>query len=358
MNKLKYYKNLDALRAFAVFAVICCHYFVKNRIGSETLLVKIAAIGNSGVSLFFVLSGFVITRILIQTSNLDNYFKSFYMRRTLRIFPLYYFSLVLYYLIPSLLDGNLFFEISSKQLAYVFYLQNFARTFNWGAVGPEHFWSLSVEEHFYLLWPAIVYFCLKINNKTLLNWSFIIIILVHLLRFFMSYKGYEINVFTFTRLDQLVLGGLLAVYELKAGLLKRDNLYKYIGLIVIGALGILMLELFGSIIIKEVFKHTFFGILYLGVILYVISIKDDSIISQLLQNKFIQFLGKISYGIYVWHMLSIILIDYYFQTDIYIGFILVVLLTIVISWISFNLIELPFLKLKSKFEYNKSIKVS
>lgn len=355
MNNLKYYKNLDALRAFAVFAVICCHYFVKNRIGAETLLVKIAALGNSGVSLFFVLSGFVITRILIQTSNQDNYFKSFYMRRTLRIFPLYYFSLALYYVIPPLIDKNLNFELSFNQLIYVFYFQNFSRTFNWGAVGPEHFWSLSVEEHFYLLWPALVYFCLKINTKILLNLSLIIIILVHFLRFYMFNKGYEINVYTFTRLDQLVLGGLLAVYELK-GLLKMNNQIRCLCLVLIGVLGLLILELYGSNIIKEVFKHTFFGLLYLGVILYVISIKDDTFVSQLLQNRFIQFLGKISYGIYIWHMLSISFIDY-FQTDIFFGFILVVSITIIISWISFNLIELPFLKLKSKFEYNTPTQV-
>ena len=349
-NKLKYFKNLDALRAFAAIAVIFAHFFDQNKVAKDTALFKLFALGNSGVSLFFVLSGFVITRILIQTVNSDNYFKSFYLRRTLRIFPLYYFALACYYFIPPLIDGSNHFELNSKQLYYVFYLQNFARTFNWDSLGPAHFWSLAVEEHFYFLWPAIVFFCLKLNLKTLINVSFFIIVLAHLLRVVMSYNGYEINVFTFTRIDQLVFGGLIAVYE-KKGFLIEENKQKFIALIVIGFLGIVTIELQNSVLLKEVFKHTFFGLLYGGLIMYVVISEKSVFVNQLLQNKLIQYLGKISYGIYVWHVLAISIVNTYFSLNIYFGFILTLFITILISWGSFQIIESPFLKLKSKFNY-------
>lgn len=349
-NKLKYFKNLDALRAFAAIAVIFAHFFDQNKVAKDTALFKLFALGNSGVSLFFVLSGFVITRILIQTVNSDNYFKSFYLRRTLRIFPLYYFALACYYFIPQLIDGSNHFELNSKQLYYVFYLQNFARTFNWDSVGPAHFWSLAVEEHFYFLWPAIIFLCLKLNFKTLINVSFFIIVLAHLLRVVMSYNGYEINVFTFTRIDQLVFGGLIAVYE-KKGFLIEENKQKFIALIVIGFLGIVTIELQNSVLLKEVFKHTFFGLLYGGLIMYVVISEKSVFVNQLLQNKLIQYLGKISYGIYVWHVLAISIVNTYFSLNIYFGFILTLFITILISWGSFQIIESPFLKLKSKFNY-------
>ncbi len=101
-SKIKYYYNLDGLRALAAFGVVIAHFFTPSNLGNHAFLLKITALGNTGVSLFFVLSGFVITRILLQSVESSSYFKTFYIRRTLRIFPLYYFALACYYVLPVL----------------------------------------------------------------------------------------------------------------------------------------------------------------------------------------------------------------------------------------------------------------
>ncbi|MFT3750077.1 MAG: acyltransferase [Agriterribacter sp.] len=105
---LNYIKDLDGLRAIAAFMVIFAHFFSSSIFQDYPIISKIAGLGNSGVSLFFVLSGFVITRILLASINSKTYFKSFYIRRVLRIFPLYYFALLCYYYFPYLaLNFNL-----------------------------------------------------------------------------------------------------------------------------------------------------------------------------------------------------------------------------------------------------------
>jgi peptidoglycan/LPS O-acetylase OafA/YrhL len=353
MKKLKYYKNLDSLRAFAAIGVIIAHYFDQNRIDESSIFFKICQLGNTGVSLFFVLSGFVITRILINSVNSQTYFSSFYIRRTLRIFPLYYFALMSYYLFPFLTShSNVLFDFTKEKFYYFVYLQNFARTFNWASSGPQHFWSLAVEEHFYLIWPAIIFFTIKRNESTLLYISIILFIFTHVVRFLMSNNNLEINVFTFSRLDQLILGSLIAIIELKGGISEKFNKY-YFYLCMIGILGITILEIQNKHIIKDVFKHTFFGFLYAGLIMFVIANSHSNILNKFLQNLFLQYLGKISYGIYVWHMIAIYIVEYYFNLGIILGFVVTLLATILISFLSFNIVETPFLKLKSKFEYSK-----
>ena len=267
MGKLRYFKNLDALRAFAAIAVIVAHYFDASRMGEGSRIAKISLLGNSGVSLFFVLSGFVITRILINSTQSSGYFSSFYIRRTLRIFPLYYFSLLCYWYLPGLINKTTaMHSFSAADFYFVFYLQNFARTFNWIQTGPGHFWSLAVEEHFYLIWPAVVYFALK-KNLQLLTWlSIAIIIIIHLVRVLMFKDGYNINFFTFTRLDQLVMGGLIAIIERK-GYLDEKFRRQYFALFIAGLFGVAFIEFQNDPLIKEVLKHKAFGFLFAGMIM-------------------------------------------------------------------------------------------
>src|SRR5690606_12464139 len=103
--KLDYFKSLNGLRTIAASMVIVAHFFTPENSFKSALFYKIAKFGNSGVSLFFVLSGFVITRILLNSVNSNRYFKAFYIRRTIRIFPLYYLALICYYYLPHLLSS-------------------------------------------------------------------------------------------------------------------------------------------------------------------------------------------------------------------------------------------------------------
>lgn len=349
-TKIKYYHNIDGLRTIAAFGVIVAHFFNSSNVNGNQVLLKIAGLGNSGVSLFFVLSGFVITRILFNTIKSENYFKAFYMRRTLRIFPLYYFALICYYFLPPLL-GSFNPPPFSEQYPYWFYLQNFARTFGWSSSGPGHFWSLAVEEHFYLLWPALVFFFYDKKLKRIINISIILFILPFILRYYMLSKGMEINVFTFTRLDQLVLGGALAIVEVK-GLLVKKNYKYFLALFFIGAIFI-GLTSFMNYFNLNLFKHYAFGICYFGLIGFCAIASNKMFLNRILLMNAMQYLGKISYGIYVWHILAIDLVKDYLGTKIvFFDFFLVVLITIVISMLSYGFIEKPFLNLKKYYKYN------
>ena len=281
-SKLKYYYNLDGLRALAAFGVIVAHFFSSEILKDQPVLLKIANLGNSGVSLFFVLSGFVITRILINSLDSSNYFKAFYFRRTLRIFPLYYFALVCYYILPFLFLGRPDIPDFSSQLPFWVYLQNFARTFHWKYSGPGHYWSLAVEEHFYLIWPTVVYFLYRKNKKLLFRFSIFLYFLTLVIRYIMLKDGYEIDVFTFTRMDQLVLGCILALMEYR-GLLTKKSL-NFFGVCTITGLVLVAYVSSLDYFYLNLIKHNAFGLLYFGLIGFVIVSAHTMIFNRFLKK--------------------------------------------------------------------------
>ena len=348
MSKLKYFKNLDGLRAIAALAVMVAHFFDVDRLPNAPLLVKLAQMGNSGVSLFFVLSGFVITRILLNTVKEEKYFVNFYGRRTLRIFPLYYFSLLCYNYVPSLLQIAPAGAISRQWYHYL-YLQNFARTFGWNFQGPGHFWSLAVEEHFYLMWPALVLLAYTVNKNRLLFISVLIMIFSLVLRYIMLNHDYEIDVFTFTRIDQLALGCILAILEYK-GILAKINPKLFFAALVLGVLFVGYSSTFGYFYLN-LFKHNAYGLLYFGLIGYCITTQSNLFFNKFLTSAPMQYLGKISYGLYIWHVLAILLLEHYLRSfGMLIDFSIMVILTIVLSSVSFYLLESKFLALKKYFK--------
>jgi len=155
---------LDGLRALAVFVVVE-HNISLVTGGQGAILHQLESMlhrGWMGVQLFFVLSGFLITRILLETRDSPHYFSSFYSRRALRIFPLYYATLIFLFLLlpalgqtPALLAEDM---PLSRQIWLWTYLSNWTgpRGFGGGSAPVFHFWSLAVEEQFYLLFPAIL----------------------------------------------------------------------------------------------------------------------------------------------------------------------------------------------------------
>jgi len=122
---------------------------------------KLIYVGSLGVDLFFVLSGFLITRILLQSIGTSGYFSRFYYRRSLRIFPLYFLSLAVFLLaIPMLNSGDSTFSEAMNKQAYLWtYTTNLKMSWDneWGFGYLDHFWSLAVEEQFYLAWPLVIF---------------------------------------------------------------------------------------------------------------------------------------------------------------------------------------------------------
>lgn len=347
---MTYFKNLDGVRAIAALMVMIYHFcnglMTTSQRGEWWL--KGVVFGQTGVTLFFVLSGFLITRILLSSKSKDGYFSNFFARRTLRIFPLYYGYLALhYFVVPLFIPSEP--VLGSQQWPYWLYLQNFAMTYNWDALGPWHFWSLAIEEHFYLFWPFAVYF---LSEKGLFRFIIGIIIFSIGLRAFMNHEGYEVFYLTFTRFDSLAIGSLLALMELRT-LFTPKYSKTYLSL---GALATFLM--IGGWIVFDLYKYApfieskylFTSLAYFFGIAYVLSLKVDANVNNFLSGRFLIFSGKISYGLYVYHPLAFGLATYYLKGSSW-GVIL--FLSFVFSYgmafLSFYLFENQLLQLKKYF---------
>lgn len=350
--QLKYYKNLDGIRALAALMVMFFHFFRDIVPNSRTigLLSEISSFGQTGVTLFFVLSGFLITRILIKTKKTNGYFMNFYVRRTLRIFPLYYLFLIIWYFIAPLF---LVMETGpiDQQAFYFTYLQGFARTFDWNSVGPHHFWSLAVEEHFYLFWPLVVFWS---SNKNLKYVVWGIVVFAIILRMFMLDEGYSVFLFTFTRFDSLAIGALLALMELK-NYFRPENSSKFLILFCSMVFATLMVYVLfsgsGSDIIQNS-RYLLLSFTYFAGIGFILSIKENNVINQLLRTKFLNYTGKISYGLYVYHPLVFLFCSQFILTEnIFLDFTIRFAISYVVSAISYHYFESAFLRLKRFFDY-------
>lgn len=204
--------ELDGLRGLAILLVLATHT------ARFTEWTSAARIGWIGVDLFFVLSGFLITGILLESREHPHYFRNFYLRRALRIAPLYYAVIVFVFFIGPLLPEALQlaeyrFDPSVYRLPYyLFYLQNLL-LHDLGPFPLAVTWSLAIEEHFYLLWPLAVRWC---PRRRLPHFLAAILIGSPLFRWMAvhQYSATPFFIFTFTlcRLDGLAWGALLAVW--------------------------------------------------------------------------------------------------------------------------------------------------
>jgi len=355
LRKLNYYQNLDGVRAIAALMVVVFHFFRDLTPDTQFLsIVKdISYFGQTGVTLFFVLSGFLITRILIYTKETEGFFKNFYLRRTLRIFPLYYLFLLIWFFIAPLIitmEPTTF----SQQFYYYSYLQNFARTFDWDVAGPTHFWSLSVEEHFYLFWPFMVFF---LSKKNMFRSIFIIILFSIVLRAIMIDSDYSVFIFTFTRFDSLAIGSLLALLELRK-FFRPENSRKFLVLlggsvISIGLLYAFLSEEFGDY--RQNIRYLLFSLIYFATIGFLLCIKNGHVINRFLKTGFLNYTGKISYGLYVYHPLVFLICAEHFETDfLALNFIIGLILSYLIAGLSYHFFESRFLSLKKYFDYKKT----
>ena len=152
------------MRGLAIALVLAYHFVAFSEPASlvERALVQVCDFGAAGVDLFFLLSGFLITGILVETRGRSHFFRNFYTRRVLRIFPLYYGVLVAVFLIapriPGLHSAQLDKMRQSQAWAWLYAMNIYLSTHgSWSHAYLDHFWSLSIEEHFYFFWPVVVW---------------------------------------------------------------------------------------------------------------------------------------------------------------------------------------------------------
>lgn len=348
--KLTYYKSLDGVRAIAALMVMFSHFFAQY-FSLHPGWAKITVLAQSGVTLFFVLSGFLITRILLVAKTKPGYFKNFYIKRTLRIFPLYYFFLVVFYFLLPLITHSQATPFK-EQVYYWTYLQNFAMTFNWPAVGPEYYWSLAVEEHFYLFWPLVV---LLLSLKNLRRVSIFICLFAIGLRYIMINKDFDVYYFTFTRFDSLAIGALLATLETGNILVSKSRRY-FTGILIITLPLMVLLSKFsgegaGTI---QVIKYSIFSLAFMAIIALLIDYSPRAIANRILSSPFFSYSGKISYGLYVWHPTTFLLCTTYMQLPVAVMFFISFGMAYLFASLSYYLLEKRFLDWKQRFNESKA----
>jgi peptidoglycan/LPS O-acetylase OafA/YrhL len=207
-------KEIDGLRAIAILLVIAWHYIgVPSGPGSR--LWNVFYLGHFGVDLFFVLSGFLIGSILINARRADNYFKSFYGRRALRIWPLYYLMCAAAFIGAVVRPHSALFNGSLPDWTYLLSVQNFAMAHyqSYGSFWLGGTWSLAIEEQFYLIFPLIVRFV----APRYLPWILIaVIVLCPIARLADSFTSdeYGYYVLPFFRADVLSIGALIAWWRI------------------------------------------------------------------------------------------------------------------------------------------------
>jgi peptidoglycan/LPS O-acetylase OafA/YrhL len=221
-------------------------------------------------------------------------------------------------------------------------------TFNWPNNGPSHFWSLAVEEHFYLFWPFVVYF---FNERKIFFSGIILIIISFLFRYYLTKINYETFYFTLTRMDDLVLGTYLAILEKRDFLnlkIKKIFSYSFIFLLSLN-LFIWLFSDFVSHFWLQIFKYPMFSSLHFTLIGLLLC-NPKSKISKLFNFGWLRFSGKISYGLYVYHPLVFMLSEKYIHVNnVFIEFAYLLLMTVAVSIFSFYVFENQFLKLKKYF---------
>lgn len=360
-NVRVHYPALDVLRGLAICFVVFYHNF-----GFLTFF----KFGWMGVDLFFVLSGYLITDLLMQSRENRYFFRNFYIRRALRIFPLYYLVLIAFFtLSPTLFSqkgpGTTFSYYNDNKTWFWSYFQNWLMVFKGAPPVPflAHFWSLAVEEQFYIFWPLIIFFVRPISRLRKLIIGLILFSVVLRILTWALYPN-DVEVFycnTLTRMDSLLMGSLLAVH-LKEGRSIPSSLIKLSTAAFILLISCSLI-IFGNVRQDNLIFPTIgysVSALFFTCMLYLILKNEKNLTGWIKHLHPLSFIGKISYGIYVYHIpiylvlsatISELLASHNtsFISSAAIISMLSLVLTIAASTISFYYIEKPILNLKKHF---------
>lgn len=376
-NKSKYLPSIDSLRALAVLAVIIYHVDVNYLPG-----------GFLGVDLFFVLSGYLISSLIIKeykkTGSLNLY--NFYIRRARRLLPAVYFMITVVLVVMVMFNGVLlkkshldaiFGYIYSSNWWYIFHKLDYFDSF--GSQSPfKHLWSLAIEEQFYMIFPLLF---LLVNGKKKtkdgsykLNRNFLYIILgVILVSLIAHIILFDINNIsriyfgTDTRAFSLLVGVVGAILypmdKLNTKITPQENLvYSVVSLISIAALITIMI--YTSEYNTWLYRGGFLLVAILGIIIIISSGKQHTLMAKLLSFKPVVFIGKISYSLYLWHFPVLVLttpVSEIGKPNIFFV-VLRVILTFILAIISYALVETPIRKLGFKnyvsIIYKKIVKKS
>ena len=345
--------QLDGVRAAAV-TLVFFHHWTSARFG----------LGIIGVQLFFVLSGFLITEILLRErqevemgrQSIGFSVRQFYARRFLRIFPLYYFCLLAFIILGR-------FEIRKTFLWFVCYLSNVFFCLKGVFSGPfSHFWSLAVEEQFYLFWPWVVLLTPRKRLTPMLVSAIVLAPLTRLATYLSGHHDFvQTSTMVWANLDTLGAGALLAVSIRgpKARTKQAQHWLRW-------AVPFCALEIIVSRIITASAVWVWLDPLAVALVsvwaVWGAAAGFGGVIGKCLSHPAMVYLGRISYGLYVWHMfapaflrniLHVLRLPASFNLGV-IGFILLYAWTVAIASLTWFLLEKPINGLKRHFPYRET----
>lgn len=336
--------QLDAVRGLAILVVMAHNISLKY---PHFHLQQIFRNGWMGVDLFFVLSGFLITGILVDTKQSARYFKNFYVRRCLRIWPLYYALIFFMFVVVRFLNPSQFHIVvkqSAPWWAYLLYLQNFVGPVSTNAAGPLGVtWSLAIEEQFYLVWAVVVRFC---PPAWLRRMAIAEICISPALRYYLSLRHVDLYTNIFCRMDGLMAGALLALL-VRSNNFVPSKLLKYAwGLLVIAAPLAFVAAAYnsGSIV------YSLTALASVSFV-YVSMFSEEKWLQALMTNRFLIYSGTISYGLYLLHKIPSGLVEsLHLDRNPFLPLPIIFVASYAIAALSWNLLEKPFLNLKRFFE--------
>jgi peptidoglycan/LPS O-acetylase OafA/YrhL len=357
--------ELDTIRGIAVLLVLFFHgfgfrYGLRGLSGFSKLFVAATLPGWMGVNLFFVLSGFLITGILLDTKSRADYYRRFYVRRALRILPLYYGVLILLAVVTrtGLVDRHASWAFLGLSFLYLSNVTGLLGvTMQYGVL-----WSLSVEEHFYLLWPAAVR---SLSRRGVAVAGIVICIFCPCLRAFYVVRGYDLGGYTWLVADGLATGAVLATlargrWGTRGGMWRVTTILLVTSLFMFGAgypFGIFLASRFLGVTLRETALDLFFA----GTIALALLV-GTSHWKGVVNRPVLRFFGEISYCVYLIHILVFDLEDHFVAKwfpslsspkghfgEMVLLFAIAAGFTVAVASLSRWYFEEPFLRMKGRF---------
>ena len=360
---LKYIKQLDSLRGIAILLVLFWHCIAgpmqETAFNNSGQKLKIALCWTwSGVDLFFVLSGFLIGSTLMINSKSRNYFRVFYLRRFFRILPLYYLFLIFFVFFNDWVQLPILSWLGKNHYpagSYFFFYQNFFMAGDgFGSPGLNITWSLAVEEQFYLVLPLLIR---KVSARYMPYILMLGIIMAPLLRIVVP--GIGKAVLLPTRIDALFAGVMIGYLFSKAKTpdSPRTKLILNVLFLAVTACTLIHAIYFNGNHIEGILNHTLWCATY-GLLVY-LTITNAFFLKKILDSSWLSFIGKISFSIYLLHqIINYLMHRLILKQDPVIANPTDVLLTIfslltiiAVSYVTYSLIEQPFIKYGKRFKY-------
>jgi peptidoglycan/LPS O-acetylase OafA/YrhL len=295
---------LDAIRGLAIVVVTLYRFGGGSDGPASAAVLPLIDLGSRGVDLFFVLSGFLITGILYDAKGREGYFRNFYARRTLRIFPLYYGALVVTLLVLPLVSTSLASVCQpaiERQWWLWLYGANIVQSLEgaWNLGPLNHFWSLAIEEHFYFVWPLIIFACSRIAAMRVCGCLIAASVLARAGWLATGGNDVAAEVFTLLRLDGLLIGAWLALVARSPGGLGWLTQLAKPAIVLSGVAAIAAWLLHKRLLGLPEFA---WAALCGSALVLIVAAGQTSLRARFGNSQTLQFFGKYSYAMYVFQL--------------------------------------------------------